>query len=72
MYSITVGFSPALYCCINVTTMGNPFKCHKYVFYLQPMFGVLGPRCWTGSSMLDCHILKGFGIYMIGILGSLY
>ena len=21
--------------------------------------------------MLDCHILKGFGIYMIGILGSL-
>ena len=35
------------------------------------MFGVLGPRCWTGSSMLDCHVLKGFGIYMIGILGSL-
>ena len=22
--------------------------------------------------MLDCHVLKGFGIYMIGILGSLY
>ena len=21
--------------------------------------------------MLDCHALKGFGIYMIGILGSL-
>ena len=21
--------------------------------------------------MLDCHVLKGFGIYMIGILGSL-
>ena len=20
--------------------------------------------------MLDCHVLKGFGIYMIGILGS--
>ena len=35
------------------------------------MFGVLDPRCWTGSSMLDCHVLKGFGIYMIGILGSL-
>ena len=22
--------------------------------------------------MLDCHVLKGFGIYMIGILGRLY
>ena len=21
--------------------------------------------------MLECHVLKGFGIYMIGILGSL-
>ena len=21
--------------------------------------------------VLDCHVLKGFGIYMIGILGSL-
>ena len=36
------------------------------------MFWVIGPRCWTGSSMLDCHVLKGFGIYMIGILGSLF
>ena len=36
------------------------------------LFGVLGPRCWTGPSMLNCHVLKGFGIYMIGILGSLY
>ena len=35
------------------------------------MFGVLGPRCWAGSSMLDCHVLKGFGMYMIGTLGSL-
>ena len=25
----------------------------------------------TRSSMLDCHVLKGFGIYMIGILDSL-
>ena len=25
----------------------------------------------TRSSMLDWHVLKGFGIYMIGILGSL-
>ena len=35
------------------------------------MFGVLGPRCWTGLSILDCHVLKGFGIHMIGILGNL-
>ena len=35
------------------------------------LFGVLGPQFWTGSSMLDCHVLKGFDIYMIGILGSL-
>ena len=26
----------------------------------------------TRSSMLDCHVLKGLGIYIIGILGSLY
>ena len=35
------------------------------------VFGVLGPRCWTWSSILDCHVLKRFGIYMSGILGSL-
>ena len=28
---------------------------------------VLGLRC-----LLDCHVLKGFGIYMIGILDRLY
>ena len=26
----------------------------------------------TRSSMLDCHVLKRFGIYMIGILDRLY
>ena len=36
------------------------------------VFAVLGPRCWTGPSLLDCHVLKGFGMYMIGILGRLY
>ena len=36
------------------------------VVYLY-LFGVLGFRCLTGSAMLDCHVLKGFGIYMIGI-----
>ena len=24
-----------------------------------------------GSALLNCHVLKGFGIYMIGILDSL-
>ena len=27
------------------------------------MFGVLDPRCLTESALLDCHALKGFGIY---------
>ena len=31
------------------------------------LFVVLGLRC-----LLDCHVLKGFGIYMIGILDRLY
>ena len=39
--------------------------------HVVSLFGVLGPRCWTGLLMLDCHVLKGFGVYMIGILGSL-
>ena len=35
------------------------------------LFGILGSRCLTGSALLDCHVLEGFGIYMIEILGSL-
>ena len=35
------------------------------------VFGILGSRCLTRSALLDCHVLKGFGIYMIGILDSL-
>ena len=31
------------------------------------LFVVLGLRC-----LLGCHVLKGFGIYMIGILDRLY
>ena len=31
------------------------------------VFVLLGLRC-----LLDCHVLKGFGIYMIGILDRLY
>ena len=31
------------------------------------MFVVLGLRC-----LLDCHVLKESGIYMIGILDRLY
>ena len=45
---------------------------HIFVLYgLEVLFGVLDPRCLTGSALLDCHALKGFGIYMIGILDSL-
>ena len=36
-------------------------------YSMNAMFVVLGLRC-----LLDCHILKGFGIYMIGILDRLY
>ena len=42
---------------------------HTHYWY-QGMFGVLGSRCLTGSALLDCHVLKGFGVYMIGILDS--
>ena len=38
---------------------------------LSRVFGILGSRCLTGSALLDCHVLEGFGIYMIGILDSL-
>ena len=31
------------------------------------LFGLLDPRC-----LLDCHVLKGFGIHLIGILDRLY
>ena len=41
---------------------GDLITIHTY------MFGILGSRCLTGSAMLDCHVLKGFGIYMIGIV----
>ena len=34
------------------------------------LFGILGSRCLTGSALLDCHVLEGFGIYMTGILDS--
>ena len=37
----------------------------------QRLFGVLDPRCLTGSALLDRHALKGFGTYMIGIVDSL-
>ena len=49
-----------------------PFR-HCTCFYLRAsdmlglMFGVLGSRC-----LRDCHVLKGFGIYMIGILDCPY
>ena len=41
------------------------------MYYYGYVFVVLGSRCLTGSALLNCHVLKGFGIYMIGILDSL-
>ena len=40
---------------------------HLLSVTVHPVFGVLGSRC-----LLDCHVLKGFGIYMIEILDRLY
>ena len=60
VYSIThkVGFSPVLYCLPNVTIpLGNPFKCHEEVLYLQSMilpkrFDIFHPD-WGCSEGLD-------------------
>ena len=50
----------------------SPRVATTVVVLKQPsLFGVLGSPCLTGSALLDCHVLKGFGIYMIGILDSL-
>ena len=46
--------------------MTNVLVYFPYVASHQ-LFGVLGLRC-----LLDCHVLKGFDIYMIGILDRLY
>ena len=45
---------------------------HPPVMGEKMLFQVLGSRCLTGSALLDCHVLKGFGIYMIEILGRPY
>ena len=45
--------------------------CDSISYLAGGLFGILGSRCLTGSALLDCHVLKGFGIYMIGILDSL-
>ena len=50
----------------------NPYCVYGTLKLCNVMFGVLGPRCWTWPSMLDCHVLKGFDTYMIGVLGRLY
>ena len=51
----------------------HDFRTSRCATYLLDHSGDerLGPQYWTGPSMLNCHVLKGFGIYMIGILGSL-
>ena len=45
-------------------------RSHAVLRNIDYLFGILGSRCLTGSSLLDCHVLEGFGIYMIGILDS--
>ena len=38
VYSISVGFSPTLYCVDPMlSASGNLFKCHEEVLYLQPL-----------------------------------
>ena len=69
---------------IYASILYNIINCHARVSHkhrvhrklglqlsLLHLFGILGSRCLTGSALLDCHVLKGFGIYMIGILDSL-
>ena len=58
-------------CVVNAADYSY-FRSVKGKSVTQTLFGVLGSRCLTGSALLDCHALKGFGIYMIGILDSLY
>ena len=69
VYSILlVDLSPKFYC------LPKPLLVYGSMLLLSTLilspysvivvFGVLGPRCWTGSSMLDCHVLKGFGVYI--------
>ena len=38
VHSITVGFSPILYSCLYVATLGNTFKYNVELLSLQPMF----------------------------------
>ena len=42
----------------------------RLLFFME-LFGIQGYRCLTESALLDCHVLKGFGIHTIGILDSL-
>ena len=51
-----------------IMNMQSKSKCLAFFFFFTYiMFVVLGLRC-----LLDCHVLKRFGIYMIGILDRLY
>ena len=57
---------------VNVigTQLRGPIE-HNTIILNRDLFGLLGSRCLTGSALLDCHVLTGFGIYMIGMLDSL-
>ena len=53
VYSITVGFFPTLYCWPNVTTIGEPFKCHE-VLSVEPTI----PPTSLGIFLRDWGILR--------------
>ena len=72
---IVVSFSPSVFlfrCLLHPL----PLPLSSCLGCIPPLIGLPFPRfmrlplVWgTRFSILDCHVLKGFGIYMIGILG---
>ena len=59
------GLLPDIILSTRCSYIGNPFDTMKRLclysrcFHLNLLFGVLGPRCWTGPAMLDCHLVEG-------------
>ena len=47
---------------LDVSSSNTVKKNSLVIRSMMYMFRVLGSRCLTGSALLDCHVLKGFGI----------
>ena len=63
MYSITVGFSPTLYCSPNVTTIGERTRLNamkRFCIYLQPM---IPPKRFDIFSPLTGGCSEGLGAF---------